>query len=62
MGAGYGARGLELEEAAHAHGMALFAAGRYRSTTTRVIGMREIPAALADLHARRTCGRVVAVL
>ena len=62
MGAGYGARGLELEEAAHAHVMALFAAGRYRATTTRVIGMREIPAALADLHERRTCGRVVAVL
>jgi NADPH2:quinone reductase len=62
MGAGYGARGLELEEAAHAHVMALFAAGRYRATTTRVIGMREIPAALADLHARRICGRVVAVI
>jgi NADPH2:quinone reductase len=62
MGAGYGARGLELEEAAHAHVMALFAAGRYRPTTTRVIGIHEVPAALADLHARRTCGRVVAVL
>jgi NADPH2:quinone reductase len=62
VGAGYGARGLAIEEVAQAHVMALFAAGRYRATTTRVIGMREIPAALADLHARRTCGRVVAVL
>jgi NADPH:quinone reductase len=61
MGAGYGARTLELEEAAHAHVMDLYAAGRYRPTTTRVIPMREIPAALADLHERRICGRVVAV-
>jgi NADPH2:quinone reductase len=61
VGAGYGARGLELEQAAHAHVMALFAARRYRATTTRVIAMKEVPAALDDLHARRTCGRVVAV-
>jgi NADPH2:quinone reductase len=62
MGAGYGARGLELEETAHAHVMGLHAAGRYRATTTRVIGLRDVPAALADLHERRTFGRVVAVL
>jgi NADPH:quinone reductase len=62
MGAGYGVRGLELEETAHAHVMGLFATGRYRATTTRVIEMREIPAALGDLHARRTIGRVVAAL
>jgi NADPH:quinone reductase and related Zn-dependent oxidoreductases len=62
MGAGYGARGLELEETAHAHVMALHAAGRYRATTTRVITLREVPAALGDLHERRTFGRVVAVL
>jgi NADPH2:quinone reductase len=62
MGAGYGAQGTALEEAAHAHVMALFEAGRYRATTTRVIGMPEVPAALGDLHARRTWGRVVVEL
>ena len=62
VGAGYGARILELEEAAHAHVMGLYAAGRYRATTTGVIGLREIPTALADLHGRRTIGRVVAAL
>ncbi len=62
MGAGYGARGLELEETAHAHVLGLHAAGRYRATTTRVIEMRDVPAALSDLRGRRTFGRVVAVL
>ncbi len=62
MGAGYGARGAQLEETAHEHVMKLFGEGRYRATTTRVIGLREVPAALADLHARRTRGRVVAVI
>jgi NADPH2:quinone reductase len=62
MGAGYGAQGRALEEAAHAHVMGLFEAGRYRATTTRVIGMSEVPAALGDLHARRTWGRVVVKL
>jgi NADPH:quinone reductase-like Zn-dependent oxidoreductase len=62
MGSGYGPEGLELEEAAHAHVMALFESGRYRPTTTRVIGMEEIPGALTDLEERRTRGRVVAVL
>jgi len=61
VGGGYGARTLELEEAAHRHVMGLHSSGRYRATTTRVIGMREIPAALTDLHERRTIGRVVAV-
>jgi NADPH:quinone reductase-like Zn-dependent oxidoreductase len=61
VGSGYGPRTLELEAAAHAHVMDLYAQGRYRATTTRVIGMRDVPAALADLHARRICGRVVAV-
>jgi NADPH2:quinone reductase len=61
VGSGYGARTLELEAAAHAHVMDLYAEGRYRATTTRVIAMRDVPAALADLHARRICGRVVAV-
>jgi len=34
--------------------------GRYRSTTTRVIGIEDVPAALRDLAERRTLGRVVA--
>jgi NADPH2:quinone reductase len=62
MGSGYGVQMPVLEAAAHAHVMGLLEAGRYRATTTRVIEMREIPAALADLHGRRTYGRVVAVL
>jgi NADPH2:quinone reductase len=62
MGAGYGARMPELEAAAHAHVMGLHEAGRYRATTTRVIEMSGVPVALADLHERRSFGRVVAVL
>jgi len=62
MGSGYGARGLELEETAHAHVLRLLAEGRYRPTTTRVIGVEEIPDALVDLEERRVRGRVVAVL
>ena len=62
MGAGYGAQLLSLEEAAHAHVMDLYGAGRYRATTTRTIGAGEIPSALADLRDRRSFGRVVAVL
>ena len=62
MGAGYGARGAELEQTAHAHVLDLLARGRYRATTTRVIGMPDVPAALEDLRARRTCGRVVVAL
>jgi hypothetical protein len=42
--------------------MGLHEAGRYRATTTRVIEMSGVPAALADLHERRSFGRVVAVL
>jgi len=61
MGAGYGARMLELEETAHAHVLDLLARGKYRATTTREVAMRDVPAALADLAARRICGRVVAL-
>jgi NADPH:quinone reductase len=61
MGAGYGARMPALEAAAHAHVIGLYEAGRYRATTTRVINLGEVPAALVDLRERRTLGRVVAV-
>lgn len=62
MGSGYGPKGAELEEVAHAHVMKLFESGCYRPTTTRVIGIDEVPTALDDLAARRTHGRVVATL
>ena len=59
MGAGYGARALELEETAHAHVMGLLEAGRYRPTTTRVIEPSEVPDALEALSERESWGRVV---
>jgi NADPH2:quinone reductase len=37
----------------------LIASGAYRSTPTRVIGFEDVPAALTDLAARRTMGRIV---
>ena len=37
----------------------LMARGAYRSTPTRIVEFDEVPAALADLAARRTTGRVV---
>jgi NADPH2:quinone reductase len=37
----------------------LLAEGRYRPTVTRCVGFDEVPAALSDLAARRTTGRVV---
>lgn len=60
MGNGYGPKVVELEEVAHAHVRGLLREGRYRATTTRVIDMKDVPAALRDLRERRTMGRVVA--
>jgi NADPH2:quinone reductase len=37
----------------------LLANGRYRPLVTRVVAFDEVPAALTDLAARRTMGRVV---
>ena len=56
----YGPKGVELEEVAHAHVRGLLSEGRYRATTTRVVDMKDVPAALRDLRERRTMGRVVA--
>jgi NADPH2:quinone reductase len=61
MGSGYaGQAQIAMEAKAHAHVRGLLDEGRYRSTTTRVIGMDEVPGALQDLAERRTMGRVVA--
>lgn len=60
MGSGYGPELPALEDAAHAHVLGLLGSGRYRPTTTRVIAMDEIPAALEDLSARSSFGRIVA--
>ncbi|MEE3329779.1 MAG: zinc-binding dehydrogenase [Myxococcota bacterium] len=60
MGNGYGLKGVELEEVAHAHVRGLLSEGRYRATTTRVIQMDEVPEALRDIRERRTLGRVIA--
>jgi NADPH:quinone reductase-like Zn-dependent oxidoreductase len=38
---------------------ALLASGRYRPLVTRTVAFDEVPAAVADLAARRTMGRVV---
>jgi NADPH2:quinone reductase len=43
----------------HAALMELVTAGRYRPTVERCVDFDEVPAALADLAARRTTGRVV---
>ena len=59
MGSGYGAQGVVLEQAAHAHVLELLEAGRYRPTTTRVIAMPDVVGALEDLRERRCWGRVV---
>jgi len=59
MGSGYGIGMLALEQAAHDHVLALLEAGRYRPTTTRVIGMGDVVAGLEDLRERRSFGRVV---
>lgn len=58
MGSGYGIQMLALEQTAHDHVLALLEQGRYRPTTTRVIGMADVVAALEDLHERRSFGRV----
>lgn len=60
VGSGYGARMAELSDAAHRHVLGLLDAGRYRATTTREIALADVPAALGDLAARRSCGRIVA--
>src|SRR5207302_5959203 len=43
----------------HAALIGLLAEGRYRPTVTRCVEFDEVPAALTDLAARRTTGRVV---
>jgi NADPH2:quinone reductase len=43
----------------HAALLELWEAGRYRPTVTRCVEFDEVPAALTDLAARRTIGRVV---
>ena len=60
MGAGYGPKLMEIEQKAHDDLMELVRTGRYRATTSRVISVAEIPAALEDLANRQTFGRVVA--
>jgi len=60
MGSGYGPKLMEIEQKAHDDLMALYASGRYRATTSRVIPFAEIPAALEALADRQTFGRVVA--
>lgn len=57
---GYGAEAMRRihEETQHAI-EGLLAEGRYRATPTREIGFDEVPAALADLAAQRTTGRIV---
>ena len=62
MGSGYGAEALQVEEEAHAALLELLERGAYRPRVTRVIDVREIPAALRDLVERRSMGRVVARL
>jgi len=60
MGSGYGERLPEIEAAAHAHLLALLAAGKLRPLVTRVVEFAEIPHALRDLAERRALGRIVA--
>ena len=38
---------------------ALLAAGRFRPVTTRTVGFDEVPAAVTELAARRSRGRIV---
>jgi len=60
MGSGYGERLPAIEDEAHADLLRLWREGRYRPTTTRVIELEDVPAALRDLAERRALGRVVA--
>jgi NADPH:quinone reductase len=50
---------VRIHAETHAALDALLAAGRYRPLVTRTVGFDDVPAALADLAARRTMGRVV---
>jgi len=60
MGSGYGERLPEIEAEAHAHLLALLAAGKLKPLVTRVVEFAEIPQALRDLAERRALGRIVA--
>jgi NADPH2:quinone reductase len=60
MGSGYGERLPEIEQAAHAHLLALLAEKRLRPCVSRVVDFDEIPSALRDLSERSVLGRVVA--
>jgi NADPH2:quinone reductase len=52
-------RMVEIHAETHAALLDLLRAGRYRPTVERCVGFDDVPAALADLAARRTMGRVV---
>jgi NADPH2:quinone reductase len=60
MGSGYGDRLMEVEQQAHDAILELVERGAYRPQVGRVIDFEEIPAALRDLVARRSQGRIVA--